>query len=504
MIYKDHNFPWCDICRIKDADNKKELDINNTEKIKDFFKSKEEYLKKNNKYLVVKETFLKNINIWEKEEFINFLWIKQVLHADSKDEDPYLLKEIDYQEKINAILDKMKGFFSDREKIQVFFIVTDGKKEPHILSSQGNSIFSKFKFEINEDELQNKTLIDFLNGESDNKKNISETTAEFIFLNDQWMNIYNKDDDRSLKFMPSKYKWLYLIRITKLLEYKNGGCRFEPQGLLGFYSTDDLSEDILPKQLLLLLRKDMCEFINKHHKNDEFSGLIQHRERNKYIIKLNHGVQTYENTIECIFDDKNKIDLEENIKTMLKYLTNKLHLISKLNSDNCRSLEKVSLEKIRDEFKNKYKLVFSLPMSTYNRIEKTDIDNIVQLNINFNNLDSEYYFPEYSYIDIIFEILLNIRKYGIGDKTFTPNDQMIINIAVENINYKRFLAIENTYKGDLTRFENLKNDDEPHGVNLLKQLWHSHSLGKINIMKPSRENEKFKLLIQLKEFKDEK
>ena len=512
MINKDYRIKWRDMYK-----DQVEL-YTGTDRIVNFFDEKHELLE-TNKYKLVEELFLDENNNLKNENapIVNYLWIKQLLYADSIDKNPQI--QFNYREEIDEIINKMKGFFPDRDKVNAFFIVTDGKQYPHVLSPQNNSIFNEFKYDYEEykellktdneniilmkEEWPTKILIDILNGESGNMKNSPETTAEFIFENGKWINLYDESDNRSLKFMPSKYEWLYMIRISELKEYKDVEYKFEAQGLLGFYSAEDLSESILAKQLLMLLRKDMSKFIKKHHKNDEFSRLIQQEERNKYVVKLNHGVQTYKNLIEYLYRDEYKNNLEENVMTLLRYLVNKMHLISLLNSDNRGKLEKITLNAIKDEFNKRYKFVFSLPMQTINRIEKTNMDNIVQFSVNFNNLDSTYSFPEKSYQDIIFEILLNIRKYGIKDNVFTLSDKMIINITVEDKKGNRFLAISNTYKGDLGCFENIYNDDEPHGIDLLRQLWHSHKLGRIDIESPSEENKIFKLLIQLKESKDE-
>jgi hypothetical protein len=501
MLKKEYGFMKQDV-----YNEQNELDTG-TDRILKFF-DKEQDLKITNKYKSVKDTFFYEYSDLKNIPFVNYLWIKQFLYADSIDKNKN--KQSEYKKEINEIINKMKHFFPDSEKVNAFFIVTDGQKVPHVLSSDNSSLFSNFKYEYkellkadNKEEWPTKILIDILNGESGNMNDSPETTAEFVFKDKKWKNLYYKDDNRNIKFISEKYKWLYLIRISELKEYSNVEYKFEVQGLLGFYSTEDLSESILPKQLIMLLRKDISEFINKHHKNDEFAELIRQEEKNKYVVKLNHGVQTYENTIEYQFKDKFKDNLEENVKTLLKYLANKIHLISLLNSDDCGKTENITLGELEKEFKNTYKFVFSLPIQTIDRIEKTNIDDIVQFNVKFNDPNLQYSFPAKSYKDIIFEILLNIRRYGIGNNTFTSSDQMINNITVEDINGNKFLTISNTYKGDLGRFENLNNDNEPHGIDLLKQLWHSYSLGKVDIISPTSESHIFKLLIQLKESKDE-
>jgi hypothetical protein len=505
MINKEKKFLWRNMYKEQDKF------YTDTNLISNFFNKKNDLLE-TNKYELVKETFLNEYNDLKNKNtpFLDYLWIKQLIYGDCIDKETQI--KSDYQTEIDEIIKKMKRFFSNEDIVQAFFIVTDGKQEPHVLSSKDKSMLNELSYEFNGNkqlkDIKSKspiqTLIDFLKGESYKKENVPNTTAEFVIDNDKWINLYDKDDNRNLEFIPNNYKWLYLIRISELKETINKKFEFEAQGLLGFYSTEDLRKSVLPKQLLMLLRKDMSEFIRKHHKNDEFADLIQQRERNKYVVKINHGVQTYKDTIEYQFEYKYKDNLEDNIKTLLKYLVNKLHIISKLNSENYGKTELISLNKIEKEFNDTYKFVFSLPMQIWDRIEKEKINSLVQFKIQFDNPDSQYYFPEDSYKDIIFEILLNIRRYGIGNNTFTPNDKMIIDIGVSTSNDNKFLTISNTYKGDLGCFKNLNYDDEPHGIELLKQLWYSHNLGRVDIIPPTKEDKVFRLLIQLKESKDER
>ena len=282
MINKEYRLGWRDMYKDIARD---ELYADTDRIVAFFIDERRKELLASNRYEVVKKIF--DVEISPNTAFVNFLWTKQLLDADN-DKDSYL--QVGYQKAIDAIVEKMKGFFLTN--VEAFFIVTDGQKKPHILSPQRGSIIDGFKDDFDRNGTQEtRTLVDFLNGVPIG--NARETTAEFVRQETKkWKNIYTKKSV-SLDFMPSdKYKWLYLIRISKL-DDQSEKCEFAPQGLLGFYSKEDLSDHIFPKQLLMLLRHDMSKFIDKHHKNNTFAELmIGHNIRKFYennFAKFSHS-----------------------------------------------------------------------------------------------------------------------------------------------------------------------------------------------------------------------
>jgi len=169
-----------------------------------------------------------------------------------------------------------------------------------------------------------QTIIDFLTSTD----NALETTAEFIFEDGYWKNIYSNKEDSNLKFMPSENKWLYLIRISEIKEiHRNKNYEFETQGLLGFYSTEDLRESILPKQLIMLLRKDMSVFIKKHYKNDEFRTWIENEKIRKVyeskFDKFNHSakrfIDIFQKLVTYPVEQEILIAMSEVIKTQIEF-----------------------------------------------------------------------------------------------------------------------------------------------------------------------------------------
>ena len=510
MINKDYRIKWRDMYK----DQIKLYTY--TDRIVDFFNKRHELLE-TNKYKLVEELFFDENNNLKNEDvpIVNYLWIKQLLYADSIDKNPQI--QFNYREEIDEIINKMKGFFPDRDKVNAFFIVTDGKQDPHVLWSDDNTIFSEFKYEYEEYKELNKLntdnenilkmkeewpiriLIDILNGESGNMKNSPETTAEYLLKDNKWINLYYKDDNRNIEFMPEEYKWLYLIRISEIKEGKDGNCEFEALGLLGFYSTEDLSENILPKQLIMLLRKDMSAFINKHHKNDEFARLLQQEERNKYVFRLNHGISTYKDAVEELIEKCNDAELKNDLYTYFEYLITKLEIISNLSSEEEKKIktETISLDDIKTEF-NRFKRILTLNIGGIVGFDKTKIDVLVKLEFNgFDDLSLKYEFPKDSLKDIVFELLNNMRKSvcNLSMRNVTIENKLCIDISrIDDIINREYLFITNN---QVVNFDKPKNNKVSHGIDSLREMWHYHKLGRIKTSL-NKEKQTFTIQIQLK------
>lgn len=389
----------------------------------------------------------------------------------------------------------------------------------------------KEKLELEKKRHKTQILIDFLNGIDCNTSPAPETTAEYYRNNSEtdiqyefdknlenknsevsnhdlfsnlkpnyhlarWTDAYNRKME-DLPFMPKDSKWLYLMRITKRNENTN---RFDVLGLLGFYSTENLynsHESLLPKQLLMLLRQDLGKFIEKHHKNDEFAGLRQQVEKNKYVFRLNHGVSTYEDAIEDILKSCEDADLKSNLETFYDYLITKLEIIDKLGSKT--EIEQKTLYYIREEFNNRYKSVLSLNVNGIEGFKKSDINKSVKINfIGFDNLNEVFNFPKNSIKDIVFELLNNIRKNVRNRDTFliTIDTPLIINVAIIEEDRRKYLSVTNNHVRNLDK--PYSEDDIPHGIDLLKQMWSTHNLGKIITPDYPLNKESFTIKIQLK------
>jgi hypothetical protein len=563
MIYRDYSFSWDDINKSEEPD-KRPPDAGSTEKIKEYFRNfngKDNDLTKTNKYLVVKETFLDNTNIWEKEEFVNFLWIKQLLYDDNMDKNLRLSDKNDYEEKIISIIDKIKGFFPDKN-IQAFFIVTDGQEIPYVQYHE-NYFLSEFKKfyiqhkmdveklekEISELKKENQNteetegrlkqlmenpdidlykfpeFITFLNGRDDMQFISCETTAEYFYDNGEWENA-NNAGKVNFDFMPSGAKWLYLVRISEFKENNNNDKnRFIAQGLLGFYSGNDLRDAILPKQLLMLLRRDMSAFVRNHHKNDEFSRWVLEKEKADGQFMRLHSINTYDNAIKYY---KNMITKKDNnmdiyikyLFTLETWLAGRILLLCILDKETKEeekdkyNYEVFKIEDFINAVFNDYKHVISFHKTNMEIVSDTDIaavDKFVQLSYDgISDLDKNI---EVTYLkklkeQIIFEVFYNIRKHVLKYyyKKITKNNLQVkieLNIA-EKDNIKYFV-ISNNFCSRKLNERNLNNKirgNEQHGLNFINNVFSKLDIAgevfiKLDNSSESEENNKYKLYIPI-------
>lgn len=470
------------------------------------------------------DVIVKKMKRFFKENDINIFFI--VTDGQQK---PYVLKD----EK-NLLRNFINEFDADKELKDLFKEQNRLKKEKDE-GRQSDLVKVTNKIAVKLSQTKNnkyQTLIDFLNGIDSNTCIAPETTAEFyrhyteLAMSDksyansfdktieniglnlfsssssdysfaQWQNAYN-NQTANLSFMPNDEKWLYLIRITKPNEHSNRTNRFDALGILGFSCTKNLyniSDTLFPKQLLMLLRRDLGKFIEKHHKNDEFAGLRQQMERNKYVFRLNHGVSTYKDAIEDILCDCNNDNLKENLETFYEYLITKLEIIDKLSSTT--EIESLSLATIKDEFSNRYKKILTLNVNGIEGFKKKEIDTLVKVNfVGFDHIDSKYDLPKHNLKDIVFELLNNIRKNVCNESisTVTKASPLNIDISIIDINSEKFLSVTNNKVAD---FDKPYKDDIPHGLDLLEELWRSHRLGRINRLS-DKEHQTFTIQIQLK------
>lgn len=591
MIVKEQRIAWRDMFRYADGEEQKPENqrrfnmnlITRTDRIVDFFNNIPQLIE-TTKFQIVKEMFLKDSDCLKTVDspFIIFLWIKQLLFADCIAKDSHFPKDIGYQTKINSIIRKMKTFFPKAENMSAFFIVTDGKQNPHILS-QDNYLLNGFNEEFNADrkinnlskeikqleehadiltdedkkELKKKKaekarietekkryktqlLIDFLYGIECSTCITTETTAEFyrerssaeiqnelinnsqeqnifadnwdLFSNTslynnatQWINAYKKETV-NLSFMPDDSKWLYLIRISKRNERTD---KFDASGLLGFYSTENLystNESLLPKQLLMLLRRDMGKFIEKHHKNEEFAELIQQKEKSDYQFMLRHGINDYRIPIQNYFNKiydliPHKNDESEKLRKYyrfaLEHLTNKIDLMQKFNKfdpDNPNNFETFSLHEIIETFYSDYEIILKYERrGLYYLDEQNNINDFIQIIDNTSKRDEllnmEIDFPLTVLEEMIFELVYNIRKHVLNlYSAYIKKDKLKILLDFTIENNILYFKISNNYCDQREDFFNcIYNNNKLDGLNLINCILKKANIGIVKVTKTGDE-----------------
>jgi hypothetical protein len=488
----------------KDASDDKDRDKNrlnpNLEEIIAFVNDGKKGLLNTNKYHLVRLLFPDLTNDWNigSTPFANYLWIKQLICADI---DPYKYTSFGYQNEVDHILSKMKCLFPNNgEKIKAFFIVADAQHTPiPYIMFQDDFMLSPFYQETGEldTEGKGKELIVFLNGGTSPNGEAPETTVEYIHDGTGWKNIYKNNEPATLEFMPENYKWIYMVRISRLKMSKKGRRKFEGQGILGFACEENLSDAMLPKQLLMLLRRDMSLFISKHHDNDEFAERIREQEKDRYALKINHGVRTYKKAIEKLVKKCTDKELRDDLDAFYNYLILKMNLIEKVRADDAKP-DGVTLQMIKDEFEGAYNRVLSLNIDNI-CLQKEKVSEIVKLQC-FNgaiSLDETFMFPKDSLKDIVFELLNNIRKNTCNRDSWKicEEDPLIIKCEIVQENGEIYLSVYNNHVEDPGEKQ---PDYSPHGIDLLRQMWKINKLGRIITPDYPLANRSFTIKIQLK------
>jgi len=558
LIVKEHRLDWRDMYKYtletKYKQGKKENKdfIEDTSYIKDFFENKKGKLIIGINKRKIVELLLGLSDNCYKEKFENYLWIKQLFYADCiDDKKDYFLKEVGYQKKINAIIGKMKGFFPQPQDVQAFFVVTDGQEMPYVVN-QDSGVLNDFEEEYKthkrlvteiddlqkeidkeksedkkkekteeqkkkKDELENqktyKGLIAFLDGKNNKQKFAKITIEEYGKDNEEnWKDLYHKDNEPvSMEYLKDR-RWLLLIRISRFEEDD-----FKTLGVLGFHSNEDLSEHLLPKQLLMLLRRDMGKFIEKHHKNDEFAEFIREKEKADYQFMLGHGIEDYEIAINNYMnkiEEKNCSEDSVFLKTALNWMIRKVCLtdiISKLNTFyDERDFETFTIRELIKEISDNYKYILTFDTNdNYDYINNlSEVESKIYLND--NEISEEEKNIEVKYLkglknQLIFELFYNIRKHVLSSCWYQlTNDKIEIKLMIEQENNIAFSVSNNFYKPTENETEQSLNQkiqySKNDGLNLINSILKQLKIGKITIqtkIKDCAKNNTFTINIPL-------
>ncbi|MCL2041199.1 MAG: hypothetical protein FWG84_04055 [Bacteroidales bacterium] len=476
MIVKEHRTAWRDMYKDKDS-----LETG-TEQISKFF-LKYKDIPNTNKYEMVKS--LLDLSDWygkgkEVTPFENYLWIKQLLYADCIDDK--FLQKTPPQDKIKAIVEKMKGFFPQSQEVQAFFVVTDRKNQPYSLYQDGYVLNG---FEDNYSQTSNafSHLFAFLNGQDD-KQNIAKITiAEYTKESGKpWKDLYNKHDNAEveIKYLPNSMTWLLLIRISQFEEEK-----FKTLGVLGFYSDKGLPEDtlenLLPKQLLMLLRRDMGKFINKHHKNDEFAALRLAQQVKRFAYLAGHGRQVMQQLAHI----ENGELFGDIVSTMekLQYISAVKLIDNKGNTEKIKN--KTEEELLQDSFYGNYPTYQDLKAKINKMAAKIYESPIIENEVNFEqcgftennirNCDTIRINKEILEM-ICFELIINAKKNRWCEENEKKNAYTLSFSFEQNNGYILIKATSigaEMYKNTCEKINNgvpIKPDYEVSGLDLISNV----------------------------------
>lgn len=506
LILKDDETGWKKV-----YGNNKKIDIEeSTENIKNHLIEYDNTQKKE----------IANKLILEEKKLLKFLWIRHFMLTDENK------KDLNLDDKTNHIFRNIKKFFNT--EVGAFFIVTDGKGDPHLMfdeNGKGNqeigqydkevskneamiSSFlkgvettnkSKEKAEVSENEVNAKKII-IVKGEVNEeegqaKKTIIEyqrkETQSAGEKNDKqkWVDLYSIKDTEEIKEtnILQNYKHILLIRISKDTELeKTEGKKTEDsgaettQGIIGFYNQEGFDNEIQARQLLMLLRKDLSEFITKHHKNEEFALWRQAELVKKFAYLAGHGRHMLKDIASIRSSDYTKHKYENIVSTMenLQYLFATKLLESSKKENNIKKILKKSFvaslitNAILDE-------IYSMGKHIY---EMDEIENEVK-DVEFGAIvideNIEFLFDEDLLRFICFELFVNAKKnrfhfikpYSCGHAKNKLNFKVImdgnkLNIKIINTGPN----IDSRVLDKLSRDLPIKENHEISGIKLIKEI----------------------------------
>lgn len=443
-------------------------------KITEFLEQRKTEILETNKFNLSNSVLgLTDNSINLKGQLINYLWLKQFLNTDIKSN----ASDISLTDKTEVIFQKLKGFFD--EKVGAFFVVNDGKNIPHLVYDQDSS-GSRFLHELQEEK--HKTIFDFMKGvevsyvEMTDDKEIKKTIIEYECVdeaNNQWTDSYRLNAEHQQEPFVTGCQRVLMIRISD--------SDFKTLGLLGFYGDKELQNNLLAKQLLMLLRADIGSFIKRHHKNDEFSALREAEAVKRFAYLAGHGRQMIQKLAQ-----KDNDTFGDVVATMekLQYLFATKLISPKGYSDGTKKDSDQTLFNSIFSTQQVEKNDFNEIITIGNKIYETPIiENMVDIQEQLQPINDELTFNLNNEIltFICFELFVNAKKnrfHFIGGTCQTcGTDKNFLDIKFSVDNNKLIISllgsgtkISDEVKNKINCGEAVKTDHEIAGLNLINKV----------------------------------
>lgn len=196
--------------------------------------------------------------------FIYYLWVKSYIASDRKK----ALHSKEYVEKkTTQLCQQLKHVFSPTSPVGCFFIVTDILGQHRLVFDENEKGYSVLTNRFV--ELTRQPFFKELN------LGIGKETAQVCleYKGDESTNPFKQFIDCNI---------LQLYRLGKIDDTSLSG-------LIGFYYKNREQFDLYGRRYILLLRRDIINFIELHHKNEEFIQSIVAEEKRKFAYLTGHG-----------------------------------------------------------------------------------------------------------------------------------------------------------------------------------------------------------------------
>lgn len=330
-------------------------------------------------------------------------------------------------------------------------------------------------------------IIKFISGIKSRRKKYVLTIDVLKKYDNSWNSIYSpsNNDDISIDYINNEVdvNYILLIRLSIKNPDKNENIVPEPQGVLVFYSNENVFT-IEKVRFLLLIREAISAFINKHHKNNEFKDWREKSEQLELISAIYHDTDVYKNAFKNLSKSINGQDyLKRYLDVIVSLMFNKLLIIKfvkeyleigdlkKTILKNRIASETLTFKQIKNKIKEYIKIIFEFKHDEFSEIS----EEYYLLEFQFNSNESINIYTMF-FDDIIFELLFNIRRQFsdyIGEH-ITEADKMIVRCSIDNDN----MAISNTKANliylqgkDFTSLNSsIKDKTKIKGLNLINSV----------------------------------
>jgi hypothetical protein len=222
--------------------------------------------------------------------------------------------------------------------------------------------------------------------------------------------IYSAFDD--IKAVDDKANRILFIRISSYHKNKNTKENEPEEELKGeavfvFYDNyntkGEKPDSVYNTRYVHLLRNEISKYLKDKYRSDAFKAWVEERNKNKPIISLSHGVDTYEDMIKfyigelrnfesCIKDNniKNYKNVVKYVDISFSYLVHKWNLINNYTKLRDDKTIKDSITKecfIKDfveQIKSKYNYILNFHMEEYN-VPRFSDSELIQKSINLQH-----------------------------------------------------------------------------------------------------------------------
>ena len=201
------------------------------------------------------------------DRFLQYLWLKSFVVCDRDD----LLPKTDemVEKKNNMLCWHLKKMVNPDISVGAFFVITDVLGKQRLVFDEDSRGYSALRNRFTDSEITGFFSKQFkgidTNPESDSR----------VFVELEQGN----DTDGILK----------ILNAQKMLLFRIGGIhKRSVAGLIGFYSERIDALTSIGKRYMLLMRRDILQYI-EHHRNDEFTKAVLIEERRKFAYLTGHG-----------------------------------------------------------------------------------------------------------------------------------------------------------------------------------------------------------------------